>query len=68
MCILHAQLGEYMQSACFQGISMPQESEDKVITGSFTIIAPTFPEIDQYEFIWETLKISPNSVHSYTFL
>lgn len=68
LCILHAQLGENMQSTCFQGISMTQESEDKVITGSFTIIAPTFPEIEQYEFIWETLKITLNSVHSYTFL
>jgi len=67
LCILHAQLGENMQSACFQGISMTQDSEGKVVTGSFTIVAPTFPENEQYEFIWETLKNNPNPVQSFTF-
>ena len=67
LCILHAQLGENMQSVCFQGISMTQESEDKVITGSFTIIAPTFPDAEQYEFIWDSLKSTAVPIQSYTF-
>ena len=67
LCILHAQLGENMQSACFQGISMTQESAEKVVTGSFTIIAPTFPDAEQYEFIWDSLKSTAVPVQSYTF-
>ena len=67
LCILHAQLGENMQSACFQGISITQESEEKVVTGSFTIIAPTFPDAEQYEFIWDSLKSTAAPVQSYTF-
>lgn len=67
LSILHAQLGEEMQSSCFQGISMTQDSEDKVVTESFTITTPSFPENEQYEFIWETLKNTPNPVQSYPF-
>ena len=67
LCILHAQCGDNMQAACYEGISIAQSSEALVETGSFTIIVPTFPEAEQYEFIWDTLKNDPTPVANYTF-
>lgn len=67
LCILHAQCGDNMQAACYEGISIAQSSEALVETGTFTIIVPTFPEAEQYEFIWDTLKNDPTPVANYTF-
>lgn len=56
-----------MQSACYESISITQGSEALVETRTFTIIAPTFPEAEQYEFIWDTIKNDPTPVANYTF-
>lgn len=67
LCILHAQVGENMQSACFEGISMTQEDESKVVTGTFEITTPVYPDVEQYEFIWDNIKANPDPVQNYTF-
>ena len=56
LCILHAQYGDEMQSACFERISLVQNNQEKVETGTFTIIAPHFSEEEQYNFIWLEIK------------
>lgn len=67
LCILHAQYGEEMQSACFEGISMAQDSEAKVETGTFNIIAPTFQDAEQYDFVWNDIKNQPDPVQIFNF-
>ena len=56
LCILHAQYGDEMQSACFERLSLVQNNQGKVETGTFTIIAPHFSEEEQYNFIWLEIK------------
>ena len=67
LCILHAQIGKNVDRACFEGVEMPQISQEQVDNGSFTIIAPSFPEEEQYDFIWDNIKDDPNPVNKYTF-
>lgn len=67
LCLLHAQVGQEMGNACFEGISFTQENQTILETETFKIIAPTFDEADQYEFIWETLKETPDPVLNYAF-
>ena len=67
LCILHAQCGELMQSSCFEGISMTQDDESKVVTGTFEITTPVYPDAEQYEFIWDNIKASSDPVQNYTF-
>lgn len=67
LCILHAQVGENMQSACFEGISITQKDESKVVTGTFEITTPVFPDVEQYEFIWDEIKTKPDPVQKYPF-
>lgn len=67
LCILHSQFGENMQSVCFSGISKTQSSEDHVITDSFSIITPTYPETEQYGFIWDNIKRNANPIQNFQF-
>ena len=67
LALLHAQFGEEMASACFEGMSVLQQSQNKIETGSFYIYAPTFEDSEQYEFIWENLKNEPDPVVPYQF-
>lgn len=67
LCILHAQIGERMDQVCFEGISTLQESEEKVVNGTFTITAPTFAEADQYDFLWDDSKGVKVALQAYTF-
>ena len=56
LCLLHAQFGEDMGIACFEGISTVQNDQNQVSTESFDLYAPTFPDEEQYEFIWDVIK------------
>lgn len=67
LCILHAQYGENMVGACFEGLSTVQSSQDKVKTGTFIIKAPIFPDDEQYDFIWDDIKGQANPVENYSF-
>lgn len=67
LCILHAQIGKNMSRVSFEGIEMPQTSQELVDTGTFTIIAPSFPEDEQYDFIWDNIKEEPKPVNKYNF-
>ena len=67
LCILHSQFGDGMAEVGFNGIETSSIDESVVETELFTIHAPHFPEAEQYEFIWDTLKKTHNPVNSYTF-
>lgn len=67
LCILHAQFGEDMAEVCFEQIMAIQNDQQKVVTGTFVIQAPTFTDADKYEFIWDVLKTDPNPVQKYLF-
>lgn len=67
LCILHAQFGEDMAEVCFEQITAIQNDQQKVVTGTFVIQAPTFTDADKYEFIWDDIKNIPNPVLNYTF-
>ena len=67
LCILHAQIGENMDRACFEGNGVTQSSQDEVVTNTFTIKAPTFTDAEQYEFIWDDIKGNPDAVQKYIF-
>ena len=67
LCLLHAQFGEDMAEVCFEQISAIQPNQQKVDTGTFTINAPSFTDAEQYEFIWDDIKMNPNIVDSYHF-
>lgn len=67
LCILHAQIGENMDRACFEGNGIAQPRQDEVITNSFTIKAPTFTDAEQYEFIWDDIKGNSDAVQKYSF-
>lgn len=62
LCLLHAQFGEEMANACFEGISAIQNDQYQVNTESFDILAPTFTDTEKYEFVWDTIK--QNNQHS----
>ncbi|MDO4801114.1 MAG: hypothetical protein Q4A15_03010 [Prevotellaceae bacterium] len=67
LCILHAQIGEEMDNACFEGIATQQNSQDKVVNSTFTICAPAFSDAEMYDFIWDDSKGVKVAVQSYTF-
>ena len=67
LCLLHAQIGEEMAVACFEGISTIQEDQNKVETESFDIYAPSFSDAEQYEFVWNMMKDNDPAVLDYTF-
>lgn len=67
LCILHAQIGENMDSVCFEGIASCQNSQDKVVNGTFTIIAPTFTDAEKYDFVWDNSKGVKVALQAYTF-
>lgn len=67
LCILHAQIGEEMDNACFEGIATQQNSQDKVVNSTFTICAPAFSDAEMYDFIWDNSKGVKVAVQSYTF-
>jgi len=56
LCLLHAQFGEDMGIACFEGISTVQNDQNQVNTESFDLYAPIFPDEEQYEFIWDVIR------------
>jgi len=68
LCILHAQYGEKMDRASFEGNGVSQISQEEIRTNTFTIMAPHFPDDEQYEFIWATIKGNANSVQNYNFV
>ena len=68
LCLLHAQIGEEMAAACFEGMSTIQDNQNQVTTESFDIYAPSFSDADQYEFVWDDIKQNnQNPVINYTF-
>lgn len=67
LCILHAQVGEEMDNACFEGVATQQNSQDKVVNSTFTICAPAFSDAEMYDFIWDDSKGVKVAVQSYTF-
>lgn len=67
LCILHAQIGNEMGSACFESMYPIPDNESKLTTGSFTIFTPSFNEEEKYEFIWDSLKTQVTPVENYSF-
>lgn len=67
LCILHAQIGENMDGVCFEGIATQQSDQSKIVNGTFTITAPTFPEAETYDFVWDNSKGVSVAVQSYAF-
>lgn len=67
LCILHAQIGEKMDSVCFEGFAKQQETQDKIVNGTFTITAPTFTDAEKYNFIWNNSKGVKVTVKNYNF-
>ena len=67
LSILYAQIGERMDIGYSEGISVCQDVQDKLESGKFTLYAPKFPETEQYEFTWDTLKTEQEPVLKYSF-
>lgn len=67
LCILHAQYGERMAFCFVSGLSLSQDYQEKLEIEPFVIITPTFPDVEQYDFIWDVLKTDPDPVQNYTF-
>lgn len=67
LCILHAQIGEEMDNACFEGAAIQQDSQDKVVNNTFTIFTPAFTDAEMYDFIWDDSKGVRVAVQNYTF-
>lgn len=67
LSLLYAQFGEEMSIAAFEGVAVLQEDQNKMITDSFEIYAPSFSDEEQYDFIWDVLKEENNPVLSYNF-
>lgn len=67
LSILHAQIGGKMDSVCFEGIAVQQDTQDEVVNGSFTIKAPTFPDTEKYSFIWNDSKGVKVAVNNFIF-
>ncbi|MCQ2171302.1 MAG: hypothetical protein MJZ17_00895 [Bacteroidales bacterium] len=67
LCILHAQIGENMDNACFEGVATQQNSQDKGVNSTFIICAPAFTDAEMYDFIWDDSKGVKVAVQSYTF-
>jgi len=67
LCILHVQIGAEMDSACFEGFSTCQSDQKNVSNGTFTIHVPQFSDAEQYDFIWDIIKATPDPVQKYNF-
>lgn len=67
LCILHAQFGDQMITACYEGFGMMQEEQEKVATGTFVITTPSFSEAEKYDFTWDDSKGVKVPVLNYTF-
>ncbi len=67
LCILHAQIGENVDCVCFEGIARCQNSQDKVVNGTFSIIAPAFTDAEKYDFVWDNSKGVSVAVQNYAF-
>lgn len=67
LCILHAQFGERIVVAGYEGISVCQDSEAEVRTSRFFLESPNFPDDQKYDFIWDDLKKESDSVINYQF-
>lgn len=67
LCILHAQIGEFMDKACFEGFGTCQSNQTKVSNDTFTIYTPEFPEEEQYDFIWDNIANEPDIFQKYNF-
>ena len=67
ICIMHAQYGEGMSHVGFQEYGTTDINEGIVETPMFTIKAPRFSEEEQYEFIWDAIKDTPDPVQNYQF-
>lgn len=67
LCILHAQFGDQMITACYEGFGMVQESQDKVATGTFVITTPSFTDAEMYDFTWDDSKVVKVPVQNYSF-
>lgn len=67
ICILHAQVGNNMSRACFEGFGTSQGNQTETSTGSFTIMLPRFSDAEHYEFIWNQLEADLNPVDKYNF-
>lgn len=68
LCLLHAQFGEDMDIACFEGISTVQNDQFQVNTESFDLCTPAFTDSEQYEFVWDSIKQSnQHAVIDYSF-
>lgn len=68
LCLLHAQFGEDMDIACFEGLSAVQYDQSQVNTESFALYTPAFTDAEQYEFVWDIIKQNnQQAVIDYTF-
>lgn len=67
LCILHAQIGENMDSVCFEGISTQQNDQSQIVNGTFTINAPAFTDAEKYDFVWDNSKGVSVAVQNYAF-
>ena len=67
LCILHAQVGSLMHSACYEGLSSIGENQKELITGTFTLIVPNYSDDEQYDFVWNHIKNEDNPIQKYSF-
>lgn len=67
LCILHAQIGENMDSVCFEGIATQQNDQSSIVNGTFTINAPAFTDAEKYDFVWDNSKGVKVAVQNYAF-
>lgn len=67
LCILHAQVGDMMHSACYEGYSSIQNTQEELITSTFTITAPYYSDEEKYDFIWNQIKNEIGPVRNYMF-
>ncbi len=67
LCILHAQIGENMDSVCFEGIATQQNDQSQIVNGTFTINAPAFTDAEKYDFVWDNSKGVSVAVQNYAF-
>lgn len=67
LCVLHSQVGGEMDIVGYNRMSILQTSESKVENDTFTIITPSFPEPEHYDFIWDNIKNESDPVTIYPF-
>lgn len=67
LSLLYSQFGEEMASACFEGMSVLQQDQNRIETDTFDICAPVFSNDEQYDFIWDNLKNEADPILNYPF-